>query len=82
MLSYERRAGVVDDEEGDDDVLDGEEEVLAVGGEGVGVAVGVGEGDGVGEGFEDAGGEGEPAGGFCVYDCRAGERLARVTAKA
>ena len=82
MLSYERRARVVDDEEGDDDVLDGEEEVLAVGGEGVGVAVGVGEGDGVGEGFEDVGGEGEPAGGFCVYDCEEGGWLARETAKA
>lgn len=53
---------VVDDEEGDDDVLDGEEEVLAVCGEGEFVAVRVGEGNGVREGFERVCGEREATG--------------------
>lgn len=69
MLAFTLPArGVEDDEEGDYDVLDGEEEVFAVGGEGEGVADAVGEGYAVGEGFEDVGGEGEAARGGGVYD--------------
>jgi hypothetical protein len=40
-----RWTGEVDDEEGDDDILDGEEEVLAISREWEAVARGVGEGD-------------------------------------
>lgn len=54
--------GVVDNKEGDDGVLDGEEEILAVRGEGELVAVRVGEGDGIGEGLEDIGDEGDSTG--------------------
>ena len=43
----EGRGGEVDDEDGDEGVLEGEEEVLAVGREGEVVPVGVGECDGV-----------------------------------
>ena len=62
--------GVEDDEEGDEGVLDGEKEVLAVGAERKVVAHGVGEGDGVGEGFEDVGREREATGGRGVDDCQ------------
>lgn len=48
---------VVDYKEGDDDVLEGEEEVLAVSREGEIVAVGIGEGDCVGQSLEHVGGE-------------------------
>ena len=63
------RRVIVNDEDGDDDVLDGEEEVLAIGGKGELVAVGVGEGDGVCERFKDVGSEGEAARGPRGHDC-------------
>ena len=58
----------MDDEEGDDDVLDGEEEVLAVGRERELVAIRVRERDSVGERLEHVGGEGETACGTCADD--------------
>ena len=61
----------MDYEEGDDDVLDGEEEVLAIGGEGEVVAVGVGKSDCIRERFEDVCGEGKATRGACRHDCAA-----------
>jgi hypothetical protein len=52
VFEREPLCGVPDDEDGDERVLKGEEEVFAVSGEREVVAVGVEEGDGVGEGLE------------------------------
>lgn len=60
--------GVDDDEEGDEGVLDGEEEVFAVCAKGEAVSLRVGGSYRVGEGFEDVGGERESACGRGVQD--------------
>lgn len=60
---------VVDYKEGDDDVLEGEEQVLPISREGEVVAVGIGEGDRVGQSLKYVGGEREAARGTCGNDC-------------